>query len=517
MRSPAALGIVNGSVVCKMGWILRSTVLSLAAIALHASAASGATGDAPGSDPAAPFFDPTSVAGIEFTLTDAARDDLAADPETYVPAELEITANAGTYSDTVGLRLKGTTSFRTLDGKAAFKVKFKEFGGEKFLGLKKLTLNNMVEDPSMIRETLAYELFRAAGVPASRTGYAYVSVNGADYGVYVNVETMDDVSLPLWFGSTEHLYEGGYDVDVRTSDLGNYEVDEGDEGDLSDLEGLVGALEGAGGSFSQRLAGRADLTEMAREWAVEKYAGAWDNYTSNSGDKRPNNYYLHSDTSGLFSIIPWGQDSSLSAGIPLDGPGGTLFEGCRSDPACYGQFRQVLATLPGAVTALGLEAQTAQLAAMLAPWQAIDPRREYSLAKIAEEVEDTREFLELRPGDLYDQAYWVAGPPLEGAPPEAPPDQTSGDTKHPETSIDRAPGDPVKTKRQHVAARFRFSSNERGSSFECRLDDGGWRACSSPKRVRVGIGNHFFRVRATDAAGNVDPWAARYRWSVRPR
>ena len=52
--------------------------------------------------------------------------------------------------------------------------------GQRFLGLKMLTLNNMIQDPSMIHEVLAYEVFRAAGVAASRTGYAYVRVNEQD-------------------------------------------------------------------------------------------------------------------------------------------------------------------------------------------------------------------------------------------------------------------------------------------------------------------------------------------------
>ena len=145
---------------------------------------------------------------------------------------LQISSPIGSYDDEVGLRLKGTTSFRTLDGKAAFKVKFREFvAAERFLNLKTLTLNNMVQDASMIHEVLAYEVFRAAGVPAPRTGYAYVRINDADYGVYLNVETLDDVSLPLWFASTQHLYEGEFNTDVIAADIDRFEADEGDEDD----------------------------------------------------------------------------------------------------------------------------------------------------------------------------------------------------------------------------------------------------------------------------------------------
>ena len=71
--------------------------------------------------------------------------------------------------------------------------------GQRFFGLKTLTLNNMVQDPSMIHELLAYKVFRSAGVAAPRTGYAYLRVNGADYGVYLNIETLDTVMLPRWF------------------------------------------------------------------------------------------------------------------------------------------------------------------------------------------------------------------------------------------------------------------------------------------------------------------------------
>jgi hypothetical protein len=51
---------------------------------------------------------------------------------------------------------------------------------------------------------------------------------------------------------------------------------------------------------------------------------------------------------------------------------------------------------------------------------------------------------------------------------------------------------------------FRFTSSRVGSTFQCRVDGGALRACSSPYTTAVlPDGAHSFSVRATDAAGNV--------------
>jgi hypothetical protein len=76
------------------------------------------------------------------------------------------------------------------------------------------------------------------------------------------------------------------------------------------------------------------------------------------------------------------------------------------------------------------------------------------------------------------------------------------DTAPPETAITSGPSgsttDPTPT--------FRFSSTEPRASFECRLDDAGFSACSSPLTLaRLSVGRHTFDVRAIDAVGNVDP------------
>ena len=44
---------------------------------------------------------------------------------------------------------------------------------------------------------------------------------------------------------------------------------------------------------------------------------------------------------------------------------------------------------------------------------------------------------------------------------------------------------------------FRFRSTVAGSTFQCRLDRGAWRSCSSPRTLpRLGFGRHTFSVRA---------------------
>jgi hypothetical protein len=63
----------------------------------------------------------------------------------------------------------------------------------------------------------------------------------------------------------------------------------------------------------------------------------------------------------------------------------------------------------------------------------------------------------------------------------------------------------AKITRSKHKARFRFSSNEPGSSFLCKIDKKSFAPCSSPKTYKhLKLGKHKFRVEARDAAGNLD-------------
>ena len=80
---------------------------------------------------------------------------------------------------------------------------------------------------------------------------------------------------------------------------------------------------------------------------------------------------------------------------------------------------------------------------------------------------------------------------------------SGGDTTPPETTIDSGPeaGSTVITDTTTLG----FSSNEGGSSFQCRVDNEAFAPCSSPKLVGpLGDGLHTFEARAIDAAGNID-------------
>jgi CotH kinase protein len=407
---------------------------------------------------AAEIYEPDAVVVIDLALPPASVAALETEPGEYAEGTLSLAPTDGTPGGigpfsaplTVGVRLKGEGSFQNLDGKAAFKLKFSEFvKGQKFLGLKGMTLNNMLQDPSMVHETLAYRAFRAAGVPAPRTGYADVRVNGEEFGLHLNVETLDDVALERLFGSFEappqHLYEASHELDLVPGDVGAFEVDEGEEDDRSDLEALVEAVAApAPPAFSQRVAGLADLEEMTRMWAVERYIDHWDSY---SGRADPNNYYLHSDPLGAFQMLPWGTDQSWSR--PQHGfgpPGPVLFEACFADPACAGLYRGALYEAEAVVTGLDPGAEAIRLATLLAPWQSLEvaPRKPFGTVEIAAAVAAVGAFAASRPAAL---AKWLgeqppagegAAPGGEGVEPPAAAAAARTATLSPKLPVDRA-------------------------------------------------------------------------------
>lgn len=386
-------------------------------------------------DEASPLYNPNAVWVVHLTLPRSSEEKLEEEPEgEYQPGEFSIAETEGTPGTEkafsapihVSVRLKGSTSFESLSGKAALKLKFKK--GERPFGLKKITLNNMVQDPSMVHETLAYEDFRAVGVPAPRTGFAYVFINGRDYGLHLDLETIDDHALEGMFGTPfdeehQHLYEGEDGTDVLPGEEHDFEVDEGDESDISDLEALIGAVNGSGTEpWSVRVGSFADLTEMTKMWAVEKYVGQWDGYSGALGKEQPNNYYLYDDAQGRFSMIPWGQDETFQADrhLAFDGEAGVLFDKCLADEACFDTYWTSLTEALAAAKALDLPARAETLDALLRPWEEeeqSDGRFHYTRAEARAAAAETVEYATQR---MSEAETWLAAhaPPAEEGGPE---------------------------------------------------------------------------------------------------
>jgi spore coat protein CotH len=425
--------------------LIRSLCLALAIFALAALMAQPAL-----ADEAAAIYDPSTVVFIDLTLSTEAETKLEAEPTKYVKGTFSMTKSSdGTPSGEestpfiasrpVEVRLKGSVggSFRKLSEKPGLKLKFKEANA--VLGLRKMTLNNMVQDPSMLHETLAYASFRAAGVPASRTGFAYVRLNGNDIGVYLDLENLDDIGLSRIFNTsfdeeTQHLYEGEQGSDVFPGGETTFEVDEGSEADVSDLKALIESVnDEAGKPFSSRVAPNADLAEMTKMWAVEKYIDHWDGYSGHADQKqvedheRPNNYYLYSDSSGRFQMLPWGADQAWIATIGVetpgrevtfDGEGGVLFNKCLEDEACFRAYWEALHGVREAIAQLDPAALAESTADMLGPWQKEEEehgRPEYDAAEIKEDKYGVDTTLDFIAGRAAEADAWLAAhePPEE--------------------------------------------------------------------------------------------------------
>jgi hypothetical protein len=360
------------------------------------------------------MYDPDQVVEIRLGgLSAEELDALEAEPDEYVHGSFELLVDGvtkGTLLEDVGIRLKGGfgSSRPVKTGKSGFKVRFDEFvKGQLFFGLKRLTLNNMIQDPSMVHETLTYGLFRDLGLPASRTGYAFVKLNGTTYGLFLNLETLDKISLPQWFESTGHLYEADAPgTDVTTGSATAFEVDEGDDEDITDLEALIEAVNDEEGDWSDNVSPFADLEEMTRAWAVERYVAHWDGYAGTDAPFRPNNYYLHSDEAGVFQTMPWGTDQTWEDDeVEFDEPaGGIMFNKCMADASCWQMHLEALSEVRCAALDADAGAHTAQLATMLAPYQdeEDEARRETGADEIARRLEEVESFATIRPGQLED-------------------------------------------------------------------------------------------------------------------
>ncbi|QCX37797.1 spore coat protein [Aureibaculum algae] len=259
----------------------------------------------------------------------------------FVPAEVFYN---GLEWYRVGVRFKGNSSLQTSwqSGilKLSFKLDFDEYeddypqiDNQRFYGFKKLSLKNNFDDKSMLREKVATDVFRNAGLVASHTAFYTVYVDHGDgpqyFGLYTMVEEVDDTVLDDQFSDDDgNLYKP--DGDAASFAAGSYDEDEyvkknnEDEADFSDVKNLLDILND-GSRTSDAVAWRSDLDAVLDTDVFLKYLAVntvvqnWDTY-----GRMTHNYFLYNnpETSKL-TWIPWDNNEALQTGkqggaLPLD-------------------------------------------------------------------------------------------------------------------------------------------------------------------------------------------------------
>lgn len=156
------------------------------------------------------LFDTSYVHSIDIVMNDWTGFIENCENEEYVSCTAVIDGKQ--YKNTA-IRAKGNTSLSSVRSSGSqrysFKLEFDHYeNGKSMDGLDKLCLNNLIQDNTLMKDYLAYRLMDDFGVDAPLCSYAYVTVNGADWGLYLAVEGVEDSFLERNYGSdTGELYK----------------------------------------------------------------------------------------------------------------------------------------------------------------------------------------------------------------------------------------------------------------------------------------------------------------------
>ncbi|MBN2525096.1 MAG: CotH kinase family protein [Deltaproteobacteria bacterium] len=236
----------------------------------------------------------------------------------------------GKYIGKIGLRFKG--SFGTLYGcfdeetgdlicpRLSMKLKFSKYDDDlRFYGLKRLNFNAHRYDDTMMREKLAYDLYRSAGVMAPRSAWSVVRVNDRSYGLYGMVEELDGrFTQDRWPDYPNgNLYKEMWPTDADETQLTDSLRTNEDNADVSSFVEFAEAINAAkdDAEVLDVLSDYTDLDLWARYMAVDEailsYDGVTYFFTDDGVWSHNHNYYFYEDAPGHFALLPWDAESSF--------------------------------------------------------------------------------------------------------------------------------------------------------------------------------------------------------------
>jgi spore coat protein H len=228
------------------------------------------------------------------------------DSDLYVPATIVVN---DTVYENCQIRYRGNVIRKLL--KKSYKVKFPSY--HLFRGYaRKINLTAEFPDPTLMREHLAYDLFREMGVPACDTEPVHLAINDFSAGLYLMVEHVDERFLEHHGLEDSTVVYKCFDRLVTLPDTASYrekytkETFEDDEnwGDLIELVEMLNLTPAE--EFYDSLIRRFDVENLMDYYATQIALGGFDFIYKN--------YFLaHNLVTDTWQIWPW--DLDLTFGV----------------------------------------------------------------------------------------------------------------------------------------------------------------------------------------------------------
>lgn len=292
-------------------------------------------------DYAEKLFDPSFVHSIELSMAPEDWDDLKANPLLKTKYHTDITIDGELFGN-VSCATKGNSSLtfvaeRGDSERYSFKINFKKYDKDQsYHGLETMSLNNIFDDSTYVKDFLSYTMFRKIGIDAPLSSFVWVKVNGADHGLYLAVEDIDESFLTrtgntggvLYKPDSDKLAATGGEMDRIIQD-GVQVEDYGEGAELSyrgeNIEDYPGIFERAetkaepqdylrviaalkGLSENQDIEAFLDTDEIIKYFAVHNFLLNFDSYTG----PMLHNFYLF-EKGGRLSLFPWDYNLSFGA------------------------------------------------------------------------------------------------------------------------------------------------------------------------------------------------------------
>lgn len=271
-----------------------------------------------------PVFRDDMVPRVDISIPPDTLDWIYENVDSYQEFRANFTFTTDTLVETieeVGFRLRGNTSRQS--EKKSFKISFNTFeSGRKFYGLEKLNLNGEHNDPSIIRSKICWDLYRNFGIPAARANHVEVYINGNYYGLYIQVEHIDEEYVESRFENKDgNLFKCLWpsDLDYKGTHPNNYKHMQGDRrvydlktntlaDDYSDIAEFITQLNQLDNEdFACEIEQYYNVLDYLRVIALDVFTGNWDGPIYNK-----NNFYLYHNTkSDRMEYIPYDLDNTL--------------------------------------------------------------------------------------------------------------------------------------------------------------------------------------------------------------